>query len=87
MIRFNLPKVSVGFDTDFGTERVRHEAKLHTVILEPDFPRVSLVWHTHLPCHHKVLKLLTTKIHLKRRFQVSEHDRNVGVWVGEPQYV
>jgi hypothetical protein len=65
---FTLPRIFLGFETLFTTgERQRHEPpKLHTVIIEPDFPRVSLVWHTALPCHPKVLKLRQTRIYLKR---------------------
>ena len=47
-------------------EVLRHRAKLHTVILEPDVPRVLMVWHTHLPCHPKVLKLRRTTITQKQ---------------------
>ena len=48
-------------------ERLRHAPpKLHTVILEPDRALVSLVWHTALPCHPKVLKLKSTRITLKQ---------------------
>ena len=36
--------------TRFGRDRVDHGARLHTVILEPDHPRVIMVWHTSLPC-------------------------------------
>ncbi len=88
LLRFRLPRVTLGIRTMFddGEER-DHRAVLHTVALEPDVPRVMMVWHTHLPCHHKVLKLLTTRIELKRRIHVSEHDRASGVWVGEPQNV
>jgi len=45
---------------------VHQNRKLHTVILEPDFPRVSLVWHSALPCHFKGHKLERTLIRLKR---------------------
>jgi hypothetical protein len=66
--QFILPRIFLGFETLFTTgERQLHDApKLHTVIIEPDFPRVSLVWHTALPCHPKVLKLKETRIYLKR---------------------
>lgn len=65
---FNLPKIFLGFETFFYTgERQLHERpKLHTVIIEPDFPRVSLIWHTALPCHPKVLKLKETRIYEKQ---------------------
>ena len=62
-----LPKVFLGFETRFydGSREIHKERKLHTVILEPDYPRVSLVWHSALPCHFKVQKLERTIVTLK----------------------
>jgi hypothetical protein len=65
-LRFALPRVVLGFETHFGDETVRHRAQLHTVILEPDVPRVLLVWQTALPCHPKVLKLTQTTVARKK---------------------
>lgn len=62
LLRFMLPRVWLTFNTSLGGEIVEHRAKLHTVILEPDFPRVILVWHTSLPCHNKEHKLRKTVI-------------------------
>ena len=42
------------------------------MILEPDFPRVSLVWHTALPCHFKVQKLERTIVTLKSDLSTGE---------------
>lgn len=66
-LRFTLPKLHFGFETRFydGSRQAHQNRKLHTVILEPDFPRVSLVWHSALPCHYKVQKLERTVITLK----------------------
>ena len=66
-LRFTLPKVFLGFDTRFydGSREIHKERRLHSVILEPDYPRVSLVWHTSLPCHFKVQKLERTIVTLK----------------------
>jgi len=66
-LRFELPRVFLRFETRFYTgERQTHESpKLHTVILEPDLPRVSMVWHSALPCHHKVQKLERTIVTMK----------------------
>jgi hypothetical protein len=68
VLAFRLPRQTLGFTTDFedGSSQV-HRSRLHTVIIEPDHPRVTLVWHSQLPCHHRVLKLKTTHIRLKRR--------------------
>lgn len=66
-LRFLLPKVYLGFETRFydGSREIHKTRKLHSVILEPDFPRVSMVWHSALPCHFKVQKLERTVVTLK----------------------
>jgi hypothetical protein len=66
-LRFLLPRVFLGFDTRFsgGGREVHKERRLHTVILEPDYPRVSLVWQSALRCHFKVHKLERTIVTLK----------------------
>lgn len=66
-LRFTLPKIHLGFQTRFydGSREVHATRHLHTVIVEPDFPRVSLVWHSALPCHFMVQKLEETVITLK----------------------
>ena len=47
MLRFVLPRLEVTLETRFMDDEQReHVPQLHTVILEPDFPRVSLVWHS-----------------------------------------
>lgn len=81
--RFRLPRVTLNIQTQFDDGDHRdHRAVLHTVAIEPDVPRVMLVWHTHLECHHKVLKLWTTRLSLKQRINVSDSERNSGLWVG-----
>ncbi len=85
-IRFRLPRVSLGFETEFsGGEKEIHRSYVHTVILEPDVPRVMIVWHTHVPCHHRVLELLVTSVYLKQRIFTSDLDAIYPVWVGEPE--
>jgi hypothetical protein len=66
-LQFALPKVYLGFETRFydGSREIHKRRELHSVILEPDFPRVSMVWHSALPCHFKVQKLERTIITLK----------------------
>lgn len=67
-LRFALPRVVLGLETFFSNgERQLHERpSLHTVIVEPDIPRVSLVWHSALPCHSRGHKLDKTRILEKR---------------------
>ncbi len=74
---FKLPKIYLGFETRFydGSREIHQKRALHTVILEPDHdagPRVSLVWHTALPCHFKVHKLERTVITLKSDLSTGE---------------
>ena len=66
-LRFLLPKIYLGFETRFydGSREIHKQRHLHNVILEPDYPRVSLVWHSALPCHFKVQKLERTVVTLK----------------------
>lgn len=66
-LRFVLPELLLGFDTHFvdGSRAIHRDSRLHAVILEPDFPRLSLVWHTMLPCHFKVQKLQRTIVTLQ----------------------
>jgi hypothetical protein len=74
-LRFALPKVFLGFQTRFydGSREFHQDRRLHTVILEPDYPRVSLVWHSALPCHFKVHKLDRTIVTLKSEVVGSAH--------------
>jgi hypothetical protein len=66
-LRFVLPRVFLRLETRFydGTRQVHGLPKLHTVIVEPDHPRVSVVWHSALGCHFKVQKLERTIVTLK----------------------
>lgn len=66
-LRFVVPKLFLGFDTLFsGAGRELHkERRLHSVIVEPDVPRVSLVWHSALTCHARVHTLDRTIVTVK----------------------
>ncbi len=66
-LNFTLPRVALAFTTHFfNGEPVEHRAVLHTVILEPDVPRLIMVWHTALPCHSRVNALIKTLIREKK---------------------
>jgi hypothetical protein len=81
---FHLPRVAFRLRTRFYDGTVaEHRAVLHTVILQPEIRRFQMVWHSRLPCHHKVNKLDTTTIALKRRVNVSASDVKSGMWIGE----
>ncbi|MFS9419677.1 MULTISPECIES: DUF2169 family type VI secretion system accessory protein [Citrobacter] len=67
LLTFSLPCIVPAFRTRFYDESIcDHRAVLHSVIIEPDFPRVSLVWHSTLPCHHQINQLESTTVSDKR---------------------
>ena len=74
-LRFQLPRVGFGLRTQFydGSE-VQHRTVLHTLIVYPDKGSFQMVWHSQLPCHHKVNKLKTTSVFSKRKNQC------LGIW-------
>jgi hypothetical protein len=61
---FALPLMALTLESRFadGERRAHEPPRLHSVILEPDLLRVSLVWHSALECHAKVHKLDATRI-------------------------
>lgn len=54
LLRFTLPKVHLTFSTRFGTRTEEHRSRLSTVIIEPDHPRVIMVWSSSLICRTDV---------------------------------
>jgi hypothetical protein len=65
-LRFTLPRVTLGFATQIAGGIEWHRANLHTVIIEPAFPRVILVWHTSLSCHKSCYTLKKTTVFEKQ---------------------
>jgi hypothetical protein len=61
-LSFALPKHYFAFTTFVGPRRHEHRAKLDTVIIEPDHPRVLVVWHSSLACHHEIDDIDFTEI-------------------------
>jgi hypothetical protein len=63
-LHFWLPRMVVSMETSFytGGPELHDPPRLHTVIIEPEFPRVSLVWHSALRSHPRVYKLRRTRI-------------------------
>lgn len=80
---FYLPKASFYLRTTFtdGYKKM-HRAQLHTVIIEPDNHRIMMVWHSHLPCHHRVNQLEKTQIRLKKRILQAASNAPNPVWTG-----
>ncbi len=75
-LSFEVPRIRFSFSTQLGIERVEHRANLHTVIIEPDIPLVTLVWHSSLSCHGREHSLHKTVIRRKRNISLSGEDRD-----------
>ena len=63
---FALPKVHLTFTTRIDGRVEEHRARLASVILEPDYPRVIMVWSTSLSCRNDGDYLEETVIRQKR---------------------
>ncbi|MCX4239742.1 DUF2169 family type VI secretion system accessory protein [Paraliomyxa miuraensis] len=65
VLRVELPKIYLALTTHFGFQTKEHRTKLVTVLVEPDVPRVIMVWQSVLPCHHLVDVLDKTVVRQK----------------------
>jgi hypothetical protein len=59
---FRLPDVSFALQTAIGRSRHPHQAALRTLILEPDHPRLILVWQSAIDCQDKHQQVACTDI-------------------------
>jgi hypothetical protein len=65
-LRFNLPKAYFTFSTRIAGRTEEHRSRLSTVIIEPDYMRVIMVWQTALSCRRDVDYLDHTIVREKR---------------------
>ena len=65
-LTFDLPRVHLAFTTHVDGRKEEHRSRLSTVIIEPDFPRLIMVWTTSLQCRTNVDYLDQTHIREKR---------------------
>jgi len=65
-LRFLLPRVQLTFRTEIAGRFEDHRGSLATVIIEPDHPRVTMVWVTSLACRTAVDYLERTVVDEKR---------------------
>jgi hypothetical protein len=69
LLEFRLPRFYPVFTTYFRGKPFEHRAKLHTVTIEPDVPRVLTVWYTQLRVHNNADDLDVTAIREKSYIQ------------------
>ena len=65
-LRFELPKIHLTFTTHIDGRKEEHRSRLSSVIIEPDFPRVIMVWTTALSCRTNPDYLDETHVREKR---------------------
>ncbi|MDQ6683893.1 MAG: DUF2169 domain-containing protein [Pseudomonadota bacterium] len=65
-MEFSLPTVDLIFESRFGDDRVEHEARLATVIIEPDLRRLTMTWQTSLLCDRRVDTLDYTSVSMRQ---------------------
>lgn len=75
ILRFQLPRVSLGFRTRIDGGTTHHRGQLHTVFIEPEEHRLIMVWHTSLPCHHTLYTLKETTVFEKERVPLGGESR------------
>ncbi|MCK4857540.1 MAG: DUF2169 domain-containing protein [candidate division Zixibacteria bacterium] len=68
-LTFTIPKHYFTFTTLIGMRSLEHWAAINTVIIEPEYPRVIVVWHSTLSCHHDIDDIDFTIIREKRYVQ------------------
>jgi hypothetical protein len=61
-LRFALPKLTLSLSWDFDGREIEGQARLDTVLIEPDEARLQMVWRAALAVDKKVLRM--------RRFEV-----------------
>ena len=64
-LTFKLPKVYLTFRTRIDNRREEHRSRLAAVIIEPDFPRLIMVWQTSLKVRANVDYLEDTLVREK----------------------
>jgi hypothetical protein len=65
-LRFNLPRLIFGFSTHLKREVIHHRGELATVIIEPDWPRLIMVWQSSIVCNKDQDYLDRTVVRLKK---------------------
>jgi len=74
LLRFRLPRITLGFSTRIAGGVTHHTGQLYTVIIEPDERRLIMVWQSSLPCHHTLYTLKETVVFEKRRLSMMLHE-------------
>lgn len=67
VLSFKLPNNRFWFATRIGPKKLDQRATMDTVVIEPDYPRVIVVWRSILSCHRLIDDIDFTVIGEKRR--------------------
>jgi hypothetical protein len=63
--RLKVPDVTLSLMTKIGSVTQNHAASLRTLILEPDFPRLILVWQSAIDCQDRNQLVKQTTVNCK----------------------
>ncbi|MGW8392271.1 DUF2169 family type VI secretion system accessory protein [Pseudoduganella sp. HUAS MS19] len=66
LLRFALPKIHLTFNTLIDGRTIEHRARVASVIIEPDYPRVIMVWQSVISCPGDIDYLEDTIVREKR---------------------
>jgi hypothetical protein len=83
-LSFCLPKVALGFRTQFVRAPENHIGNIHTVLIEPDQKRLIMVWHTAVPCEHRLYTLKGATVFLKQWLTGPVRDGQRVLYIGAP---
>ena len=61
-LQFKIPQEEFLFETWIKKKKISKKPDLHTVIIEPDIPRLIMVWHMALPCPNQEQFIKGTEI-------------------------
>ena len=65
LLQFKLPRIPLLAHVDLGDDVAAQRPKLHTVLIEPDVPRVVMTWSSALRCQGRALKI--GDIHVRQK--------------------
>ena len=65
-LHFELPRVALSAKVIIGDQVEQPVLNMETLILDPNYLRVEMVWKTKVPCDKKSLKIREINLSLKR---------------------
>lgn len=64
-LRFELPRLDIGLTWDFDGRRIPAQARLDTVLIEPDQARLQMVWRAELAVDKRLTRLRQVAVNVR----------------------